>query len=37
MDPIARESFMLHASLSYVADLVGGEPLPRPQATLARD
>lgn len=27
-DPIARESFMLHIALQFMADLIGGEPLP---------
>jgi hypothetical protein len=34
-DPIARESFMLHVALQFMADLIGGEPLPAEQPRIA--
>lgn len=36
-DPIARESFMLHVALQFMADLVGGESLPATEPTIARE
>lgn len=36
-DPIARESFMLHIALQFMADLVGGETLPATEPTIARE
>jgi hypothetical protein len=34
-DPIARESFMLHVALQFMADLVGGESLPSTEPVIA--
>ncbi len=35
-DPIARESFMLHVALGFMADIVGGQSLPVTSPTIAR-
>ena len=35
-DPIARESFMLHVALGFMADIVGGASLPATAPTIAR-
>lgn len=36
-DPIARESFMLHVALGFMADIVGGTSLPATAPTIARE